>query len=280
MGYDPLLQLLHPEDALEAFLIALERSGGGAFNVVPRGSLTLATILHLAEKVPVPVPHAAAYAGAELLWATGVGQAPAGFVDFARYSFLGDGEKAERELASVRATRARGPLAYLEYRYPARERLEAEVVVKGAGRAPGGRPASDAAGGRPRVRQGAPLRRRPGRAAPSRLSDLESELRSAGRRMREPGRARPGGVRAPAGPRAARLELALGGAPAEGGLLLGHSEETDEYGYDPSSPPPSGLLRVPLLDLVAVEPSGSSTSRPPVPGSWSRTTRACCPTTE
>ena len=129
MGYDPLLQLLHPEDALEAFLIALERSGGGAFNIVPRGSLTLATALHLAEKVPVPVPHPVAYAGAEVLWATGVGQAPAGFVDFARYPFLADGEKAERELGfRARYSSREALFAYLDYRHPVRERLEAEVV--------------------------------------------------------------------------------------------------------------------------------------------------------
>jgi UDP-glucose 4-epimerase len=129
MGYDPLLQLLHPEDALEAFETALERSPGGAFNIVPRGSVTVATVLHLAEKVPVPVPHPLAYAGAELLWAAGVGQAPAGFVDFARYPFLADGDKAERELGfRARFTSREALFAYLDYRYPVRARPEVEVV--------------------------------------------------------------------------------------------------------------------------------------------------------
>lgn len=129
MGYDPLLQLLHPEDALTAFEAALDRSEGGAFNIVPRGSLSLATALHLAEKVPVPVPHPAAYAGAEVLWATGVGQAPAGFVDYARYPFLADGEKAERELGfRARYTSREALFAYLDYRHPARARSQAEAA--------------------------------------------------------------------------------------------------------------------------------------------------------
>ena len=57
MGYDPLLQLLHPEDALAAFEAAIAQRRGGVYNVVPRDSLSLLTILHLAEKVTLPVPH-------------------------------------------------------------------------------------------------------------------------------------------------------------------------------------------------------------------------------
>ena len=121
MGFDPLLQLLHPEDALSAFEAALAGSPGGAFNIVPRGSVSLATALHLAEKIPVPVPHPVAYAATDLMWATGVGQAPAGFVDYVRYPVLGDGEKAERELGFFPRFSSRESLfAYLDYRHPTR----------------------------------------------------------------------------------------------------------------------------------------------------------------
>ncbi len=129
MGYDPLFQLLHPEDALEAFAAALERSSGGAFNIVPRGSLTLATGLHLAEKIPVPVPHPVAYAASDLLWSSGVGQAPGAFVDFARYPVMADGEKAERRLGFRARYSSRDALfAYLDHRYPARVGGPAEVA--------------------------------------------------------------------------------------------------------------------------------------------------------
>ena len=129
MGFDPLFQFLHPEDALLAFEAALARSPGGAFNIVPRGSLSLATALHLAEKIPLPVPHVMAYAATDVLWATGVGQAPAGFVDYIRYPVLGDGEKAERELRFCPRFSSRDALfAYLDYRYPSRVSEPAEVV--------------------------------------------------------------------------------------------------------------------------------------------------------
>jgi UDP-glucose 4-epimerase len=121
MGYDPLLQLLHPEDALRALELAFEKAPGGVYNVVPRDSLTLATALHLSEKIPVPVPHLLAYPAADALWAAGVGQAPGSFVDFVRYPILGDGEKARRELGFEADFGSREALmAYLDYRYPAR----------------------------------------------------------------------------------------------------------------------------------------------------------------
>jgi UDP-glucose 4-epimerase len=121
MGYDPLLQLLHPEDALDAFERALRRPKAGVFNVVPRDAVTLRTILHLAEKVVVPVPHPVAYALADLLWTTGLGEAPGGFLDYVRFVCVADGEKARRELGyEPRHTSREAFMDYLAYRYPDR----------------------------------------------------------------------------------------------------------------------------------------------------------------
>jgi UDP-glucose 4-epimerase len=121
MGYDPLVQLLHPEDALAAVEAALARGPSGIVNVVPRDAMTLLTALHLAEKVVVPVPHPLAYAGADLLWGSGVGEAPGHFVDYARFACVADGEKARRELRFTARYRSREALdAFLAYRYPER----------------------------------------------------------------------------------------------------------------------------------------------------------------
>jgi UDP-glucose 4-epimerase len=98
LGYDPLVQLLHPEDALDAIDAALARGPCGVVNVVPRGTISLLTALHLASKLTVAVPHVIAYPLADLWWGTGVGEAPAGFIDYARFLFVGDGEKARVEL--------------------------------------------------------------------------------------------------------------------------------------------------------------------------------------
>ena len=128
LGYDPLVQLLHPEDALEAAVLALEHGPAGVVNVVPRAPMTLLTALHLAEKVTVHVPHPAAYPLAELMWASGVGEAPGGFLDFARYPFVADGEKARRELGFEARHTSRAALeAFMDYRYPRARRAQGSV---------------------------------------------------------------------------------------------------------------------------------------------------------
>lgn len=121
MGYDPLLQLLHPEDALNAIETALVRAPRGAFNVVPKSAIPLLGALHLADKLPLPIPHPLAYAAAEALWVTGAGAAPAAFLDYIRYLCVADGEKAERELGFKARFRSRDALdAYLADRAPRR----------------------------------------------------------------------------------------------------------------------------------------------------------------
>lgn len=130
MGYDPLVQLLHPEDALEALLLALARAPRGAFNVVPRSTLPLLPALHLSGKIPAPVPHPAAYLLAELLWASGVGVAPGAFVDYARYLFVADGEKARRELGFEARHGSREALeAYQAWRHPRSARRPVEATA-------------------------------------------------------------------------------------------------------------------------------------------------------
>ena len=137
LGYDPLMQFLHPDDALAAVDAALARGPSGVVNVVPSATMSLLTALHLSDKLTVAVPHVAAYPLAELWWGSGLGEAPGGFIDFARYLFVADGEKARRELDFTPRHSSRDALmAYLEYRYPEtarrakeqrdREREEAE----------------------------------------------------------------------------------------------------------------------------------------------------------
>ena len=119
LGYDPLVQLLHPEDALSAVDAALAKGPSGVVNVVPRGTISLLTALHLANKLTVAVPHVLAYPLADLWWGAGVGEAPGGFIDYARFLFVADGEKARLELGFEPSHTSRDALtAYLEYRYP------------------------------------------------------------------------------------------------------------------------------------------------------------------
>ena len=128
MGYDPLVQMLHPDDALAAAEAAVERPVAGAFNVVPSRPIPLLTALHLAGKIPVPVPHLIAYPLADLMWSAGVGEAPGRFCDYVRFPFVADGERARRELGFTPRHASRDALlAYLGYRHPHARLREAEA---------------------------------------------------------------------------------------------------------------------------------------------------------
>lgn len=119
MGYDPLVQMLHPDDALAAAQAAVERPVAGAFNVVPSRPMPLLTALHLAGKIPVAVPHPLAYPAADLMWAGGIGEAPGRFCDYVRFPFVADGERARRTLGFTPRYASRDSLlAYIGYRHP------------------------------------------------------------------------------------------------------------------------------------------------------------------
>jgi UDP-glucose 4-epimerase len=133
MGYDPLVQFLHPDDALSAVLAALEKPVGGIFNIVPRDTISLLTTLHLAEKLTVPVPHPLARVLADVAWSAGLGEAPAGFIDYVRYLFVADGAKARRELGFEARHGSRDALMdYLAYRYPERFRVAGDAATEEA----------------------------------------------------------------------------------------------------------------------------------------------------
>lgn len=120
MGYDPLLQLLHPGDAEEALVRATFSQARGAFNITPRGVVPLATSIHLSGKVPAPVPHLAAYFAVDALYAAGIVEAPSGFIDYVRYPCVADGEKAKRHLDFEAKYSSRQALeSYIAYRHPA-----------------------------------------------------------------------------------------------------------------------------------------------------------------
>jgi UDP-glucose 4-epimerase len=119
LGYDPLLQILHPDDAEEALMLAVFSPARGAFNITPRGVLPLSTAIHLSGKVPAPVPHLAASWTVDALYGAGLVEAPSGFIDYVRYPCVADGERAKRVLDFDAKFSSREALdSYLAYRHP------------------------------------------------------------------------------------------------------------------------------------------------------------------
>lgn len=98
MGFDPLLQLLHELDAVAAFKRAIDHDVPGVFNIVGDGVLPVSTVVKLAGRLAVPIPHFVARQANALLWAAHLHEAPPAFLSFLRYLCVADGAKAAREL--------------------------------------------------------------------------------------------------------------------------------------------------------------------------------------
>jgi UDP-glucose 4-epimerase len=98
MGYDPLWQFVHEVDAVTAFKLAIDRDVPGTFNIVSEGVLPLSTVIRLAGRLALPIPHPLAYPLAGALWLAQFTQTPPGFLDFLRYLCIADGQRAADEM--------------------------------------------------------------------------------------------------------------------------------------------------------------------------------------
>lgn len=98
MGFDPLVQFVHEADVLQAFLLALEKRVGGAFNIVGDGVTPLSRALALMGKVQIPVAGPLLWAGTGLLWHLKIQKTPPTHIQFMQYPCIADGSRAKREL--------------------------------------------------------------------------------------------------------------------------------------------------------------------------------------
>jgi len=99
LGYDPLLQALDPDDAIDALLRTLDHPDiKGVFNIAPEGVVPLSTARMLFGSLPIPVPHSLAYALVEASWLAGLGVMPGIHAHYLRYLCVADNHKARRVL--------------------------------------------------------------------------------------------------------------------------------------------------------------------------------------
>ena len=57
MGFDPMLQLVHEEDACRAMVLALQPGLRGVFNVTGPGEVPLSAVMKALGKRPIALPH-------------------------------------------------------------------------------------------------------------------------------------------------------------------------------------------------------------------------------
>jgi len=103
LGFDPLMQVVHEKDVVEALVYAIQNDVPGVFNVAAEGILPLSRLVALASKVPIPVFHLFAYWGADLMGVAGVstGRHWPIEIDYLRYPWVGDLTKMREDLGFV-----------------------------------------------------------------------------------------------------------------------------------------------------------------------------------
>jgi UDP-glucose 4-epimerase len=98
LGFDPMVQVIHELDVVEAIACALRPGIRGIFNVTGPGELPLSAILKELDRRALPFPHPVARPILSALWRFGASSFPVPELDFIRFVCMVDGERARREL--------------------------------------------------------------------------------------------------------------------------------------------------------------------------------------
>ena len=98
MGFDPLMQFVHEVDAIAAFKLAIDRDVPGTFNIVGDGVLPLSTVIKLAGRFSLPIPHPLAETICTVGWLAQVAEAPPTFLTYLRFLCVADGQKAKEKM--------------------------------------------------------------------------------------------------------------------------------------------------------------------------------------
>lgn len=88
LGYDPLFQFMHEEDAAHAIVLAIERRIRGIFNVAGPPPLPLSDVARLADRSLLPLPE---FLLARMLGRAGLPRLPPGALAHIKYPIVVDG---------------------------------------------------------------------------------------------------------------------------------------------------------------------------------------------
>jgi UDP-glucose 4-epimerase len=92
-GFDPMLQLIHVQDAARALVEALRPEPKGVYNVVGPGEVPLSAVLRELGRTPIPVPHPLARSALNLLFRYRVANFPAPELDHLQFLCAVDGTR-------------------------------------------------------------------------------------------------------------------------------------------------------------------------------------------
>jgi UDP-glucose 4-epimerase len=97
LGYDPRLQLVHEEDAVEAFARATHDAPRGIYNITGQGVVFLSKAIRMLGKVGLPMLYPAARAASSVLRRVGAVDFPPDQLQFLMYGRVVDSKRARQE---------------------------------------------------------------------------------------------------------------------------------------------------------------------------------------
>jgi len=98
MGFDPMMQVIHERDVVDAIVLALRKGVRGIFNLRGPGELPLSRMLRVVGRKPRSVPGPMMRALMSSAWSSRAGGFPAPEIDHLRYICMVDDSRARREL--------------------------------------------------------------------------------------------------------------------------------------------------------------------------------------
>lgn len=98
MGFDPMIQLIHEEDVVQAILLALRQPVRGVFNVVGPGEAPLSRIFEVLGRSPRPIPLPVAKSVLSMSWRLGLTGFPTPELRHVQYHCIVDGSAAREKL--------------------------------------------------------------------------------------------------------------------------------------------------------------------------------------
>jgi UDP-glucose 4-epimerase len=98
MGFDPMLQVIHERDVVEAIVLSLRRGVRGIFNLRGPGELPLTRMIRMLGKRPMPLPGPLISGVTRSLWPSRAVSFPTPELDHLRYLCMVDDSRARKEL--------------------------------------------------------------------------------------------------------------------------------------------------------------------------------------
>lgn len=98
LGFDPMVQVVHEQDVVEAIVCALHEGVRGIYNITGPGEVPLSVVLRELGRKVVRVPHPLARPLWNAAFRVGYSSFPAEEFDFIRYVCMVDGSRAQSEL--------------------------------------------------------------------------------------------------------------------------------------------------------------------------------------